>query len=275
MRGEAGIAHAMMSTAELHALCRRIGAQVALDPKGLRSTIALGEDAIDDALPSRGLETGAVHEVLPASHRDFGAAFGFGVGVLARLTRADPRPVLWVSPSQGFRYGITYPIGCASYGLDPDRLHHLSVASPQDMLWALEEGLANGALAAAVGLLPANDASYDFTASRRLSLRATATRTTALLIRHHASIDTPTAAVTRWSIASRSSPPLKREGLSMPGIGPPCWQADLVRCKRGQPRSWLVEWDHEAFRFRLASAMADRASAMAKPPIGRHWQMAS
>lgn len=265
----------MACAVELDALRRRIGAQGAFDQKSPGATFTLGADAIDNALPSRGLEAGAIHEVLPASHRDFGAALGFNVGLLARLTQTDPRPILWNSPSQGFQYGTVYPIGCTSYGLDSNRLHHLSIASPQDMLWALEEGLASGALAAVVGLLPSNDASYDFTASRRLSLRAAATGTTALLIRHHASVDTPTAAVTRWSIAARPSTPLRRGGLSMPGIGPPCWQADLVRCKRGQPHSWLVEWDHEAFRFRLASPMVDRATAMAKPASKRSWQMAS
>lgn len=265
----------MACAVELDALRHRIGAQAAFNQKGAGPAFALGADPIDDALPSRGLAAGAIHEVLPASHRDFGAALGFSVGLLARLTRIDPRAVLWVSPSQGFQYGTVYPIGCTSYGLDPNRLHHLSVASPQDMLWALEEGLASGALAAVVGLLPSNDASYDFTASRRLSLRATATGTTALLVRHHANVATPTAAVTRWSIAARASTPLKRGGLSIPGIGLPCWQADLVRCKRGQPHSWLVEWDHEAFRFRLASPMADRAAAMAKPAIKGPWQMAS
>jgi protein ImuA len=266
----------MVRSVDLHALRRRIGAQAAPDQQGcLQAAVALGEEAMDDALPGRGLETGAIHEVRPGSYRDFGAALGFGMGLLARLTHTDPRPVLWVSPSQGLQYGIVYPIGWISFGLNPDRLHHLSVASSPGMLWALEEGLASGALAAVVGLLPANAASYDFTASRRLSLRAAATGTTAFLIRHHASADRPTAAVTRWSIASRPSTPLRREGLFMPGIGPPRWQADLVRCKRGQPRSWLVEWDHEAFRFRLASAMADRAAAMAEPAIERQWQMAS
>jgi protein ImuA len=265
----------MVRSVDLQALRQRIGARAAFAQQSAQATVALGEDAIDDVLPGRGLETGAIHEVQPASYRDFGAALGFGVGLLARLARTDPRPVLWVSPSQGFQYGIVYPIGWIPFGLNPDGLHHLSVASSTDMLWALEEGLASGALAAVVGLLPANSSSYDFTASRRLSLRAAATGTTAFLIRHHASVDMPTAAVTRWSIASRPSAPLRREGLFMPGIGPSCWQVDLVRCKRGQPRSWLVEWDHEAFCFRLASAMAGRTAAMAEPASGRQWQMAS
>jgi protein ImuA len=245
------------------------------------TALTLGDEAIDGALPDRGLAFGAVHELLPASRDDFAATLGFGFGLLVRLLRSRPGPVLWVAPSrESFRHGIAYPAGLAAFGFDPGRLHYLTVEEAQDVLWAMEEALASGALAAVIGVLPAKDKSYDFTASRRLSLRAASSGVTAFLIRHHTSADKPTAAVTRWSIAARSSAPVWRRGLSMPGLGSPRWRANLVRCKRGRPRNWLVEWNHETFSFRLASPLVHRMpaaadAASASKTAERSWRRAS
>ena len=266
---------------DLQALRRRIGALTVLESENPEAVITFGDETIDSALPDRGLAPGAIHELLPASHGDFVAALGFGLGLLTRLMRIRAGPVLWITPSrEASGYGIAYPAGLAAFGFDPSRLNYLAVEKAQDVLWALEEGLASAALAAVIGILPANDKSYGFTASRRLSLRAASNGVTAFLIRHHASADKPTAAATRWSIAARSSAPLWRHGLSMPGIGSPRWRVNLVRCKRGRPRDWPVEWDHETFSFRLVSPLADRTPAVAVPATTvqaaeRQWRRAS
>lgn len=266
----------MAGKRDLQALRRRIGALAAIiTPAASEGTITLGEPAIDSVLPDGALALGAVHELLPASHGDFAAALGFGCGLLARLAQTSPRPALWVVPSRDASRHSIYAAGLAAFGCDPGRLVHLTAGTARDVLWALEEGLASAALAAVVGILPANDKAYDFTASRRLSLRAAASGVTALIIRHYASADNPTAALTRWSITARPSAPLRRRGLSMPGIGPPRWQASLVRCKRGRPRHWLVEWNHETLSFHLASPLADRAPAVAEPAAHRAWRIAS
>ncbi len=260
---------------DLQSIRHRIGALTATGTEHRLPAISLGDEAIDDALPGGGLATGAVHEFIPAAQEDFAAALGFNLGLLTRLMRMRAGPVLWAAPSrESFRCGIAYPVGLAAFGFDPGRLHYLSVRTAEDVLWAAEEALASAALAAVIGILPAKDKSYDFTASRRLSLRAAASGVTAFLIRPHTSTDKPTAAITRWSIAARPSAPEKRRGLSMPGLGPPRWQADLVRSKRGQPRSWLVAWDHETLSFRLASPLADRTPAVERPD-GGPWRIAS
>ncbi len=257
-----------LADADLQTLRRRIRALSTTDTANPEATVALGDDAIDGALPDRGLTLGAVHEFLPASRDDFAATLGFGFGLLVRLLRSRPGPVLWAAPSREiFRNGAAYPLGLAAFGFDPGRLHYLTVEEAKDVLWSMEEALASGALAGAIGILPAKDKSYDFTASRRLSLRAASSGVTAFLIRHHTSADKPTAAITRWSIAARQSAPVWRHGLPMPGLGPPRWRANLVRCKRGQPRSWLVEWNHETFSFRMASPLAHRMPAAAGSAI--------
>ena len=250
---------------DLQSLRHRIRALTAIGDNP-EATVTFGDETIDAALPDHGLTLGTLHELIPATPGDFVATLGFGFGLLTRLLRMRPGPVLWAAPSrETFRCGIAYPIGLAAFGFDPRRLHYLAVDDTRDVLWAMEEALASTALAAVIGILPARgDKSYGFTESRRLSLRAATSGVTAFLVRQTDDAGKPTAAVMRWSIAAHASTPVWRKGLSMPGLGPPCWRVNLVRSKRGRPRSWLVEWDHETLSFRLASALADRAPAVAQ-----------
>ncbi|MHA1525101.1 MAG: ImuA family protein [Alphaproteobacteria bacterium] len=234
-----------------------------------RAAITLGAAALDSALPDQGLTVGALHELLPASHGDFAATIGFGFGLVTRIVRARPGFVLWVHPShQAFRQGALYPVGLATLGFDPDRLVQLSAPKAQNVLWALEEGLANSALAAVVGVLPENDRAYDFTASRRLAMRAAKNGVAALLIRNQPALEAATAAQTRWSVATVPSQAQHRLGQAMPGLGPPRWCIRLTKCKRGAPGRWQVEWDYETFSFRLAAPLANRAPGRA-PRIAR------
>ncbi|HKU96772.1 MAG TPA: ImuA protein, partial [Vineibacter sp.] len=39
------------------------------------------------------------------------------------------------------------------------------------------------------------------------------------------------------------------------------WQVALERCRNGRPGHWTLEWDHVAYRLRLAEVVADRAPA--------------
>jgi protein ImuA len=257
----------MAATHDLQTLRHRVRALTVIGAESPEA-IAFGEDEIDSALPDGGLATGAVHEFLPESQSDFAATLGFGLGLLTRLMQVRTRPILWTAPTyETFRCGIAYPVGLAVFGFDPNRLNYLAVDNAKDVLWAMEEALGSASLAAVIGILPRQDKAYDFTASRRLSLRAASSGVTAFLIRQDTGPDKPTAAATRWSIATRQSAPQWRKGLSTPGLGPPSWRANLVRCKRGRPRSWLVEWDHETFSFRLASPLAHRAPAVAGAAI--------
>lgn len=223
-------------------------------------TVSLGDPGLDAVLPEGGLELGTIHEILPAAAADTGAAFGFGLGLLARIAGGRPGPVLWVATRDPGRHGTAYPPGLTAVGLDPGRLIHLQAHSARDALWALEESLATAAFAAVIGVLACDGRHYDFTASRRLSLRAAATGGTALVLRiGDAAPAGSTAAATRWSVAARPSVPARHPGHAMPGVGRPRWRVGLQRCKRGRPGDWLVEWDHETVRFHLAAPLADRA----------------
>ena len=272
---------------DLQALRRRIAEQERFAPEvrpkiqaeiqaKIRPVVPLGAAPLDGALPDHGLEIGALHELLPAGHGDFAATIGFGFGLVTRIIRARPGFVLWIHPShQAFRQGALYPVGLATIGFDPDRLIQLSAPKTQNVLWALEEGLANSTLAAVIGVLPENDRMYDFTASRRLAMRAAENGVAALLIRNHPTFKTATAAETRWSVAAEPSEAQHRAGQSMPGLGPPRWRIQLTKCKRGTPGRWQVEWDHETLSFRLAAPLADRTPVRALRVTSQEWATVS
>lgn len=216
--------------------------------------------AFDEALPGHGLATGALHEVLPAAHGDFTAALGFSLGALARILAARPGYLIWAMPGfVTFAQGRLYPLGLTPFGIDPNRVIHLSVGKPLDVLWVIEEALNHPAVAAVIGILPENDRAYDFTASRRLAMRAARHGATALVLGTRPDLGVSTAAETRWRIASAPSAPAWRTGQYKPGLGPPRWQVDLIKSRKGVAGQWPVEWNHETLSFRLAAPLADRA----------------
>ncbi len=263
----------------LHALRRRIAKQERFAPKrrALPSgIISLGAAALDDALPDQGLRAGALHEFQPAAHGDLAATVGFAIGLLVCILRTQPGFVLWTEAAhQAFRDGALYPLGLAAMGADPDRVIEARGPKSKDILWALEKGLENAALTAVIGVLPENDRAYDFTASRRLAMRAAENGATALLIRSTTLSDISTAAETRWSVAAAPSAPQHRVAGTIAGVGVPCWRLDLTKSRRGTPGSWRVEWDEETLSFRLAALLADRAPVQAARRAEQGWACAS
>lgn len=229
---------------------------------------------IDDALPDHGLQRGAIHEFVPGCYQDFPAALGFAACLSRQLAGAKHLPMLWCSLGRELdRPPLPYPQGLLPIGINPDLLLHVTVKNEKEMLWVLEEALSSAACPVVIAAITCPEKLYDFTASRRLSLRAARHGGTLLLVRHHKA-DHPaggrgaTAAVTRWSVTSRPSQPSFFTNARLPGFGYPRWQVALTRCKRGRPNIWQLEWDHETFSFRLAAPLADRTPV----PNNRHLQ---
>jgi len=209
------------------------------------SAAALGLPALDRVLPWGGLPTGSLHEIAGGASAD-GAAAGFAAYLLARLALAEGgRPILWCAAGDGL-----YGPGLAAYGLDTRRLILVRGRRPADLLWAIEEGLRAGVLAAVLGELE----EVALTATRRLQLAAEAGRTTALLLRPLDNKPAPSAAVTAWRIASAPSAPASWGN----GLGRERWRLELMRCRGGLPRQWLVEWNDETNRLAVAAELRDR-----------------
>jgi protein ImuA len=191
--------------------------------------------------------------------RDALAASGAGAG-------EDTRQVLWVQDRAAIRLGGR---PCVA-GLPPDwrhRLIHVAAKTPEDALFALEEGLKCRDLACVIGEIAGNPQALSFTASRRLSLAAERHGVRLWLVRLDAQPDLSSARM-RWRIAAAPSPP-PRWNPAAPG--PATWHAELFRARVHAPGEWMLCDDDGTLRIRRD---ADRAAAtdpvgLVRPTVGR------
>jgi len=113
---------------------------------------------------------------------------------------------------------------------------HVLVNRAVDVLWAMEEGLHCDALCAVMGEVWGDPPVLDFTATKRLALRAEARAIPALLIRRAAHPNL-SAARQRWRITSL---PAMRDPDDDRAPGAPLWQADLFRARGRAPGKWVA-----------------------------------
>ena len=209
--------------------------------------IPFGLSAIDRYLPQGGLAGGALHEVVPEEAAT-PAAFGFVVALLTRLSQTSP--LILVIPAHGFRdYGRPYGHGLRTLGLDPNRLILVETAHRKETLWAMEEALRSRAPAAVAGVID----KLDLKTSQRLHLAATDCGLPLFLLRPAADLES-SAAATRWRVGTT---PAARDRFGL--IVRSRWRLTLERCRNGRAGEWMVEYDHVAHRFSLATALADPA----------------
>jgi hypothetical protein len=243
------------------------------------SAWSLGEPAIDDRIGGE-LEIGAVHEVkgiaacsgrpLPLASAHAAAAF-LALALTVRRLRAEEsderrqgrrRHILWVAPAAlAAEMGGPYGPGLRQLGLAGEALVIATPRTAADALWVMEQGLAAGCLAAVSGCL----GEIGLTPARRLALAAAASATSCLLVTHP--LAPPAAATaTRWRVAPAPS----RSGAvdtRAPGLAR--LTLTLERC-RARPAAvgnleMTMEWCDAAFRFRLATALSDRAALSRGP----------
>ena len=181
------------------------------------------------------------HAELFASSRDAGGAGLALAFALGQAEQADQRPWLWVQDAAALRLsGRPY-----RPGLPPalrHRLLHVAAKSPEDALFALEEGLRCRDLAFVIGELAGNPKALSFTASRRLSLVAEVHGVPLWLVRLDAARDLSSARQ-RWQIAAAPSLP-PRWNPAAPGA--PAWHADLFRARSHPPGEWILRDDGKA-----------------------------
>ncbi len=182
-----------------------------------------------------GLAEGARHaEVFAAASEGSGAGLALALALDA-AGAGEERPFLWVQDAAALRLsGRPYRPGLPA-GLR-HRLIHVAARSPEDALFALEEGLRCRDLAFVLGEVAGNPRALDFTASRRLSLAAEKHGTPLWLVRLDARRDLSSARM-RWQVgAARSAPP--RWNAEAPGT--PAWHAELFRARNHPPGEWVL-----------------------------------
>lgn len=183
--------------------------------------------SLSDA-PSPEHPAGLLAEVFAETAAD-GAVTGFA---LAHLP-TDRGPILWVQDRLSMREaGRPCHTGLPP-GLD---VLHLSVSRPVDVLWALEQGLGNAALGGLIGEIWGDPPALDFTATKRLALRAEARGLSCWILRRAASADL-SAARERWRV---SSLPSARKDYDSRAPGAPLWRADLFRARWRATGEWVA-----------------------------------
>lgn len=225
-----------------------------------------GVSEIDLKLPEEGLSRYGLHEFSGVDHAATPAASAYLLALLRQLAQvagtASGAPVLWCQTASMRReFGAVHGAGLSGFGFDPQNFLFVDGARNNDVLWALEEGARAGCLFAVIGEVDA----VSFTQTRRLSLAAAATGTPVLLLRPHHD-RSASAAETRWQVEAR---PGDSDPFVAEAPGSMRWQIELSRCRGGRPGDWTVEWDHEAYRFRLAGEFRARSPEVAKAPLGR------
>lgn len=225
------------------------------DGHSRREVLPFGVEPLDQRLGDGGLRLDSLHEIAAATPHpgDDASATLFLAGIAARAWG----PVLWV-----VRRRDLFAPGLYQVGLAPHRVIYAEAADDAELLALMEEGLRHRCLGAVIG-----EARRAATAStRRLQLAAEGGRTIALLMKRHARegadpFAVPSAAVTRWRVASAPSTP-----LPVAGIGRARWHLSLVRQRGGDPFDLTVDACDETGRLALPAALGDRARPPRRAP---------
>ncbi|MDB5012211.1 MAG: Error-prone repair protein ImuA [Daejeonella sp.] len=193
-----------------------------------------GLELVEAAFPNAVFPTGAIHEFLTEEPEHAAACGGF-IGGLLKVLMQQGGICLWISKSRSL-----FPPALKSFGVDPDRIIFIDLLREKELLWAMEEALKCGSLAAVV----AEIGEISFTESRRLQLVVEKSRVTGFILRGNTRKLSTTACVARWKIT-----PLPSElEDGMPGVGFPRWNVDLLKVRNGNPGSWKIEWCAGSFK---------------------------
>ncbi|MEM8824235.1 MAG: hypothetical protein AAGF30_11540 [Pseudomonadota bacterium] len=182
-----------------------------------------------------------------------GAATGF---VLAQLDASGRRgPILWVQDARAAQEGgLPYLRGLAHR----DRpILRVAACNAAEALWAMEEGLQCAASSAVIGEIWGDPKALDFTATKRLALRARRSGVPLWLLRPDG-VPGLSVAPERWrlrSVASEAHP------FDMHAPGRALWWAERFRSRTDRPGEWVASHDRAAHRLDLAAPLRDRPVA--------------
>jgi protein ImuA len=203
-----------------------------------------------------GLRGGALHEATAATSSlvDDAAATLFLAGIAAQEAHSTGGLVLWVSCRTDL-----YAPGLEQAGLRSADLIHAQPRDDNALLAVVEDAIRDGTPSAIV----AEASRVSMVATRRLQLVAADADIPVLLLRRRRAreqdpLAEPSAACTRWRIASAPS-----ERLSVAGVGRPRWLVELARQRGGEAFSILLEGCDETGRLAVPAALGHRTAETA------------
>lgn len=194
---------------------------------GKADSIGLG--LIETAFPNCTFPTGTIHEFISGTAEYAAASDGFITGLLKSLMLKGGA-CLWIGTSR-----LVFPPALKAFGVDPDRIVFIDLNREKDILWVMEEALKCEGLAAVIGEMK----QISFADSRRLQLATEKSKVTGFVIRTDLDKLSSTACTARWKITPL---PSDLEDDSIPGVGYPRWNVELLKVRNGNPGIWQVEW---------------------------------
>lgn len=197
-----------------------------------------------------------LHEILVEDARDPGGP----VFALLAQERAGDRAVLWVQDRLS-RLEAGQPFAAGLGAIKPEDLLLARAANARQALWAMEEALKSGAVAAVIGEIWGQPAVLDFTASRRLDHAARAGGAACFLVRFTRARPA-SAARQRWRVSSLASAPHPHDRQAP---GAPRWRLDLIKSRSRLPARWTVEYDLQTNKLHMVAPLADGAVPAASP----------
>src|SRR5690554_5675951 len=152
--------------------------------------VSVGLEAIESSFSGNSFPVGVVHELISGDRRGAASTNGFIAGPLGGLMRKNDY-CLWISKQR-----TLFPPGLKSFGVEPDRFIFIDIKREKEVLWAVEQGLKCGGLAAVVAELK----EISFAQSQRLQLAVEKSRVTGFLHRYQPMSEHALACATRLKI---------------------------------------------------------------------------
>ena len=215
------------------------------------------------------LAGGLLQEVFTDDRRNAGASLGFALGQLRGLLSDQRIAVIYLQlADEAQKLGMPYGPGFKHFGLDPSAMILVRPANMAELLWAAEEAIACQAVAGVVADIAGHQKLLDFTASRRLSLRAAEAGSSVFVLRYGTQRQT-SAAQLRWHLMPTRS---GRKQFDDRAPGPARWK---VRLERGslikQHAEWVLGWTENGFsNFTSRTDQSVRPAASLSRAVPEH-----
>lgn len=195
-------------------------------------------------VPWRQAPAGLVHEVWAENLRDAGAGLGFALGLVRPLLTPARPAIVWLQRQfEAAETGLAYGAGLAVLGIEPDAIVIGRMKQTGELLWAAEEALGCAGVAAVIADIAGYPRALDFTATRRLALRAARTGVSVVLVRYGPE-KPASAAFMRWQV---SPAPSGKQVFDDRLVGAARFAVSLERSGSGIRGNWLLEWQDDGF----------------------------
>ena len=201
--------------------------------------LQIGLGIMEASFPGNVFAKGAVHELISNTSEEATCTSGFISVILGKLM-PNRGYCLWISTIP--RRSI-FPSALKGFGIDAERILFVDAGKTKDTLWAVEEALKCGVLAAVVGEI----SELSFNDSRRLQLAVEKSHVTGFIHRFRPKTENAVACVSRWKI----KPITSAEGET-PGVGFSRWDVELLKVRNGKTGKWQVQWSPKGLEYILA-----------------------